>query len=123
MESGVLNILDMPSPEPEMLTKVIKPIGNLDESNVDKLSLQIYSIIDKHPKSLYLIFDLTELKYMNSKSVGYLTDWYQRIDEGGGRIAISGASENILDILGNVGLLDLIKTYKTFEQAKEHIFS
>lgn len=123
MESGVLSILDMDSPDPEMLTKVIKPIGNLDESNVDKLSQQIYAVIDKHPKKLNLIFDLTELDYMNSKAVGYLTDWYQRVNNGGGKIVISGASDNILEILRNVGLLELIKTYPTFDDVKEKIFS
>ncbi len=123
MESGVLNILDMESPDSNTLTKVIKPIGNLDESNVDKLSKQIYTIIEKHPDNLNLIFDLTELRYMNSKTVGYLTDWYQRINDGGGKIIISGASNNILEILRNIGLHEFIETYTTFEEAKKHIFS
>ncbi len=123
MESGVLNILDMDSPDENTLTKVIKPAGNLDESNVDKLSQQIYSIIEKHPDNLNLIFDLADLMYMNSKAIGYLTDWYQRISAKGGKIIISGASENILEILRNVGLLEFIETYSTFDEAKEHIFS
>jgi anti-anti-sigma regulatory factor len=55
---------------------------------------------------------------MNSKSIGYLTDWYGKVTEGGGKIVISKAKSNILDILQVVGLTQLINCYPTLDEAK-----
>ncbi len=55
---------------------------------------------------------------MNSKSIGYLTDWYGKIIEGKGKIVIAKARSNILDILQVVGLTQLINCYNTLDEAK-----
>ncbi len=65
-----------------------------------------------------MILDFAELEYMNSKSIGYLTDWYGKVFENGGKIVITQMKPNILDILQVVGLTQLIKTYSTLEEAK-----
>ena len=122
METGTLNISDLQSPSEDKIGKLIKPVGSLDESNVDKLSKQIYELLDKHPENLYLLFDLSELEYMNSKTIGYFTDWYSRINEGGGKITLSNAADNIKDILETVGLLELVNIYSTVDEAKARLF-
>ena len=57
---------------------------------------------------------------MNSKSIGYLTDWYTKLSEKKG-IVIANARANILDILQVVGLTQLIKCVPTIEEAKASI--
>lgn len=105
--------------------KTVKQItfkGQLDETNVDEKAKLIYAQIEKTPKNLYLLLDFENLEYMNSKGIGYLTDWFSKISEGGGKIAIVKARPNILDILEVVGLTQLINCFLSLEEAKMSLF-
>ena len=98
--------------------KIIHVVGQLDESNVDEQAKSIYTLIEATPQGLTLIFDFAGLEYMNSKSIGYLTDWYSKVSSGGGKVLIASARDNIIDILQVVGLTQLINSYATLEEAK-----
>lgn len=98
--------------------KVVHIVGQLDETNVDEEAKKIYALIEANPQNLNLIFDFSALEYMNSKSIGYLTDWYSKVSASGGKVVISQARENILDILQVVGLTQLINAYPSLEEAK-----
>lgn len=98
--------------------KLVRIVGQLDESNVDEQAKTIYQLLESGITGLSLIFDFTGLEYMNSKSIGYLTDWYSKISTTGGKVVIAAARENILDILQVVGLTQLIPAYATLDEAK-----
>ena len=98
--------------------KVAHISGQLDESNIDDKIQAVYKTIEATPIHLGLIFDLAELDYMNSKSIGYMTDIYGKITENGGKVVISSAKSNIADILDVVGLTQLINIYDNVELAK-----
>lgn len=98
--------------------KLVRIVGQLDESNVDEQAKSIYQVIEAFPQGLSLIFDFTGLEYMNSKSIGYLTDWYSKVSTGGGKVVIASARDNILDILQVVGLTQLVNAYATLDEAK-----
>ncbi len=115
---ATVTIEDVESTSPDMTVKIVKFSGQLDESNVDEKANMIYQLIESVPKNLNLIFDFGELEYMNSKSIGYLTDWYGKVYENGGKIVIAQTRPNILDILQVVGLTQLIKTFPTIDEAK-----
>jgi anti-anti-sigma factor len=100
------------------ISKMIKIVGELDETNVDEEMQKIYGIIGENPWNLDLIFDFSGLGYLNSKCIGYLTDIYGKLSESNGKIAIFAARPNVLDTLQVVGLTQLITMYDTFEQAK-----
>ncbi|MGL5831274.1 MAG: STAS domain-containing protein [Candidatus Altimarinota bacterium] len=118
-----INIEDLKLDKPGKTAKMIKFQGQLDESNVDEKSKLIYKLIEENPQNLHLLFDFEELEYMNSKSIGYLTDWYGKVSEGGGKIVISKAKPNILDILEVVGLTQLISHYASLDEAKLALLS
>ena len=101
--------------------KVVHISGQLDESNIDEKIKEVYKIIEEVPQGLKLVFDLANLDYMNSKSIGYMTDLYGKISESGGKVAISSAKPNILDILQVVGLTQLIQAFDTLDEAKASI--
>ncbi|MFA5855212.1 MAG: STAS domain-containing protein [Candidatus Gracilibacteria bacterium] len=100
------------------IVKLIRVVGQLDESNVDEQAKAIYQVVEANPSGLSLIFDFMGLEYMNSKSIGYLTDWYSKVSALGGKVAIAGARDNILDILQVVGLTQLVNAYPTLDEAK-----
>lgn len=118
MTQANITIEDIQVSNDEIVAKLVKFQGQLDESNVDEKAKIIYELIEQTPQNLYLLFDFEELEYMNSKSIGYLTDWYTKITEGGGKIVIAKTRSNILDILQVVGLTQLINCYATMDEAK-----
>ncbi len=100
------------------VTKIAHISGQLDESNIDEKIQEIYKVVEANPKDLNLIFDLENLEYMNSKSIGYITDLYGKITDSGGQVVIAKARPNILDILTVVGLTQLIKSFPSLDEAK-----
>jgi len=100
------------------LGKLIHVVGQLDESNVDEKAKEVYALIEANPQGLSLIFDFAGLEYMNSKSIGYLTDWYSKVSATGGKVVIAAARDNIIDILQVVGLTQLVNTYASIDEAK-----
>lgn len=113
-----ITIEDIPVSAQGQAAKIVKFQGQLDESNVDEKAKIIYQMLEQFPQNLYLLFDFEQLEYMNSKSIGYLTDWYGKVSQGGGKIVIAKTPNNILDILQVVGLTQLINCYPTLEEAK-----
>ena len=101
----------------EEIIRILNFHGQLDETNVDFEAKKVYEVISKMPKP-NLILDFGDLEYMNSKSIGYLTDWYSRAMAKGGKIFISRPPANILDILKVVGITQIIKIYNNIDEAK-----
>lgn len=98
-------------------TLLVKFVGQLDETNIEDQAKKIYQIMEGDVKNL--VFDFSELTYLNSKSIGYIADWQQKISQKGGKLVIVGAKENIYDILDVVGLTNIITLVDTEEDAKK----
>ena len=98
--------------------KIVSFVGQLDETNVDEEAKKMYQVIDgmEVPN---LLLDFSELAYMNSKSIGYVTDWYSRVVAKNGKVVIAHPRPNILDILKVVGITQIIKIYGSLEEAKQ----
>jgi stage II sporulation protein AA (anti-sigma F factor antagonist) len=98
--------------------KLIAFTGQLDETNVDAEAQKIYRIIEEMAEP-NLLFDFANLEYMNSKSIGYLTDWYSKVMAKNGKIVITRPRANILDILKVVGITQIINIHDNLDKAKE----
>jgi anti-anti-sigma factor len=118
MTQATITIKDIPATSKGVTAKVVKFQGQLDESNVDEKAKILYQLLEQYPQNLYLLFDFEQLEYMNSKSIGYLTDWYGKVSEGKGKIVIAKPRSNILDILQVVGLTQLVTCYPSIDEAK-----
>ncbi len=118
MAQIIITTEDIVSATPDKKIKLLKFTGQLDESNVDEKAKEIYETINAVPQGLFLIFDFEKLEYMNSKSIGYLTDWYTKLTEKKGGIIVASARPNILDILQVVGLTQLIQCVGSVDEAK-----
>lgn len=97
--------------------KLITFVGQLDETNVDHEAKKIYQVITEMVEPV-LFLDFSALDYMNSKSIGYVTDWFTQITAKNGFIAIIGPKPNILDILRVVGITQIITVYGNLEEAR-----
>ena len=121
MTQAQITVEDLEGAPEGKILKLVKITGQLDESNVDEQAKSIYKLIESVPQGLLLVFDFSGLEYMNSKSIGYMTDWYSKVSATGGQVVIAAARENILDILQVVGLTQLINPYPSVEEAKASV--
>jgi len=97
--------------------KLVTFNGQLDETNVDNEAQQIYRVIEEMTEP-NLLFDFAGLEYMNSKSIGYVTDWYTKVMTKNGKIVIARPRANILDILKVVGITQIVNIYDNLDTAK-----
>lgn len=118
-----ISVEDLQGATPDKKIKVVHVAGQLDESNVDEKIQEVYKVLEANPQNLNLIFDLENLEYMNSKSIGYLTDIYGKVTETGGKVVIAKARPNIADILQVVGLTQLVSLYDSIDSAKTALAS
>jgi anti-anti-sigma regulatory factor len=109
MPETTVTIDTLESPIADSTAKLITIIGALDESNIDTQAQNFYKLIEQFPKKLFLLFDLAKLDYMNSKTIGYITDWSEKIKTGGGKMV-------------TVGITAFIPAYSTKEEALKHLF-
>ncbi|MFA6991987.1 MAG: STAS domain-containing protein [Candidatus Gracilibacteria bacterium] len=116
-----ISIENSASSSPDKAIKIVHIAGQLDESNVDEKIKEVYKVVEETPKNLTMVFDMEKLEYMNSKSIGYITDLYGKLTESGGKVLIAAAKPNILDILQVVGLTQLITTYDTIKAAVDSL--
>jgi len=90
--------------------------GELDETNADNTFTNIYEQIwDFSDKKI--LFNLSGLKYLNSKSIGYIADVFSNLEDNDGSMYISNCDEWVKDVLELVWITTIIPTVDTEEEA------
>ena len=90
--------------------------GELDETNADKTFKSIYDEIGEFAGKK-ILFNMSGLKYLNSKSIGYIADVFSNIEDNNGQMHISDCSEWVKDILELVGITTIVPTVDTEKEA------
>ncbi|OIP53149.1 hypothetical protein AUK10_02740 [Candidatus Gracilibacteria bacterium CG2_30_37_12] len=90
--------------------------GELDETNADKTFTAVYNTIGDFTGKK-IIFNLSGLKYLNSKSIGYIADIFSNIEDGNGTMYITNMTEEVKDTLELVGITSIISIADTEEEA------
>lgn len=93
--------------------------GELDESNVDKHAETMYEAIRLVKDGTYFVFDAKDLSYINSKGLGYLTDWYNKLNDKDGKILLIRVKPAIFDVLDVVGITQIIPVYDNLAAAEQ----
>lgn len=88
----------------------------LDETNADKTFKDIYGDIGDFTGKK-IIFNLKGLKYLNSKSIGYIADVFSNIEDNNWKMYISDCTDGVKDILELVGITTIIPTVDTEAEA------
>lgn len=95
-------------------------VGELDETNADKTFTSIYELIGSFSKKK-IIFNLLGLKYLNSKSIGYIADVFSNLEDNNGKMCICNCDEGVKDVLELVGITTIIPTFDTEKEAIDAI--
>ncbi len=101
-------------------TLVARLKGELDHHSAATVREQLEDII-KRQNVKNLIFDFTELGFMDSSGIGVIIGRYKLIHGMGGEVAVSGANAHIDRILALSGIKKLMNVYKNTNLALKAI--
>ena len=90
--------------------------GELDETNADKTFTNVYNTVGDFTGKK-ILFNLVGLKYLNSKSIGYIADIFSNIEDGNGQMCISNMTEEVKDTLELVGITTIVTITNTEAEA------
>lgn len=93
-------------------------IWELDETNADNTFTSIYEQIGEFSWKK-ILFNLSGLKYLNSKSIGYIADVFSNLEENDGQMHISNCDDGVKDVLELVGITTIIPTVDEEKEALE----
>jgi len=96
--------------------KIINVVGELDETNLPQFEEVLNPLVADESVKVF-IFNLMDLKFMNSKVVGYFAYLYTTLSKFQRRIIFACYNQNIKDILQLVGLDKLVESQATLEGA------
>lgn len=86
----------------------IRLSGELDHSTASEIRAEIDELIDRF-NVRKLIFDLSELDFMDSSGIGLIIGRYKRMARKGGSVAVSGTGVHIDRIFDMAGLYQLVE--------------
>lgn len=82
--------------------------GELDQHMADQIRSQIdHGLLKEGIKSI--IFDFTEVSFMDSSGIGMLLNRYKQVKRLGGNLYLTGCSKGILRIIKLSGLEKIVK--------------
>lgn len=101
---------------------VVNISGDVDHSN----ALAIRKVIDEEINSKEiqdLLFDFSELEFMDSSGIGMILGRYKIISSLNGRVYIAQPNESVSKIINISGLHKIIPVYENYKTAVEKICS
>jgi len=94
---------------------IVSLTGEIDMNNSPLLHQKISDLLrDKPPR---LLFDLSEVTYMDSSGIGTLVDALRKVRAYGGKLALVGVTQRVKSILQITKLTQFFDCYETLEEA------
>jgi len=93
--------------------------GEFDETNVESQFEVIHNFIDPLDEKKYVLMDLAEVTYVNSKFIGYVADISNHLEEHGGRIILT-STQAVRDTLEICGIHQIIELFDDLGAGKKY---
>lgn len=97
-------------------TLFVRPSGELDLSVADDFRSTLEENLQKNPVK-HLIFNLSQVRFIDSSGLGVILGRYKRVTQHGGRVSLVGAQPQVRRILALSGLLNIMAEYVSEEEA------
>ena len=94
--------------------------GEIDESSLPRLKEFMEPLADSSGLK-GLVMDLENLEFINSKGIGYLVSLHAHLTHQGRSFALANAREAVMDVMGLVGLTQIIPYYATPKEALQKL--
>lgn len=97
------------------LVVVLSPQGDLDLTTAPSMDPVVSALIDRGVRSLALHLD--RVGFIGSRGIGYILNWWHRMQEKGGRLVVASAPPNVKAALQAVGAYAVIPMTDTLPEA------
>lgn len=94
--------------------------GDLDLKSADRCRDEIDAAIVRND-GRYLVFDMSEVDFIDSSGLGMMIGRYKKIKQKGGRVALCGISERLDRMIEISGLRRIMPVYGSREEAMEEV--
>ena len=108
-------VIEMQNTDPSLDYQILNFKGEFDKAGFSEIKEKLDKVVDEFSKKT-LIFDLTELKYINSEGIGYFMSIHTHFITRGRGLVIVGAKENIKDIFNAIGIGEIVKIYSDLNE-------
>ena len=95
---------------------VVRVAGDADADNVDELDRQLRSLVAVRPSCM--ILDVSGLSFISSMGIGVLLRIRNELAENTGRLLVAAPRPMVRESLRRAGLLEVLRTFDTVDQAK-----
>jgi len=95
--------------------KLIRFIGDLDATNVEKVVEKIFTLLNNN--TVKIIADFERLRYVNSTGLGILLHFSKSAKEKSGCFKIVNVNENVYEIIEIIGATTLLEIYDELADA------
>lgn len=93
---------------------IVKFVGNLDSYGLTEKRKDIDQLVTDCNKP-FLVFDFSELEYINSESIGLLMRYNEILMAKEQKLVLLQAKQNVIDVLEVIGLLETVPYYASME--------
>lgn len=90
--------------------------GMVSATTVLRFKEEVLALFDKGAR--HIIFDCTELEYMNSTGVAFMVNLTDRFEAAGGSMQMVYLPKNIRDLMDVLGLLNVLHIEPTLDDAR-----
>lgn len=97
-------------------TLIVKIDGELDHHTADMVREKLDAVLED-PGVKNIIFDLNQLKFMDSSGIGVFIGRYKIISQRGGTVSVVRITPQIHKVFEVSGLYKIIKRYSNVEEA------
>lgn len=100
--------------------EVVEFHGELDQSNLEATEAQIADLL-KDFKRHYLLFDLSDMAFINSEGVGFIASTHTKLVKKNQKLLICSVKPNVAEVFELIGLSKLLPVFATVGEAIAYI--
>ncbi len=97
-------------------TLIVQFSGELDHHSAQEVREEIDGKIESN-NIFNLIFDLANMRFMDSSGIGVVIGRYKRINKTGGKVAVINEGPHVEKIFQMAGIYKIISKYKSKDEA------
>lgn len=90
--------------------QIVKFDGEFDKAGYAEVKERLDKFVEGFSLKT-MIFDLTNLKYINSEGIGYLIEVHTHLVQRGGKLVLIGPGANVKDIFATIGITEIVSIY------------
>ena len=97
---------------------IVRIVGDIDQHNAEDIREKVDRAFERS-RCRDMIFDFSEVAFMDSSGIGLLIGRYKNVSSRGGTVAIANMSRDLGRIYSLSGLRKIIGSFDTLDQAEK----